>query len=157
MALTVLPYVLLVVFLLQQQYIKWGKRRELKTGVLETVVIPASSVVWFEYGKELIIDHKLFDISHFAEGDGKLTATGIFDGDETDLLRKLHTVSYRHKKQAAQSQAFLALLLTGYHQASTSFAFPVALQKLVHSEKPPPVLQSVKLPVSLPPPQPITT
>ncbi|MCW3074310.1 MAG: hypothetical protein JWP69_1379 [Flaviaesturariibacter sp.] len=153
LAITVVPYLLFSFFLLQQQYIKWEKRKALEKEPLETIIIATADIVWFEKGKEIIIHNKLFDVASFSEENGLLTISGIYDGDETHLLQKLNGLSEKHKKKALQSQAFLALLLTGYHQTETSSNPYYSIKKTDHSEKPIPVVSPPFIPIQSPPPQ----
>lgn len=153
LAITVLPYLLFSIFLLKQQYIKSEKRRKLTNAQLETVVIAAADVVWFEKGKEIILNNRLFDIASISQEGGKLVIKGIYDGDETHLLKKMHALSRKQQSKALESQTFLAWLLTGFHQTETISLQPASLQKINHQEKPTPSACKIFLPIHSPPPQ----
>ena len=153
LAITALPYLLFSFFLMKQQYIKWEKRKELQKKPLETIVIAAADVVWFEKGKEIILNNRLFDVASIRQEGESLVIKGIYDGDETHLLKKMHGLSRKQQRKTQESQTFLAWLLTGFHESEAPSALTLDSDKLNHQEKPTLSVCTTFLPIHSPPPQ----
>ena len=62
-------------------------KRELEDHCLQTVQQKAQDVRWAKPGKEIWVGNSLFDIKTAVLKDGRYTFTGLFDKDETQLVR----------------------------------------------------------------------
>lgn len=92
-----------------QSFIKMRVEIALEKSALLTIKLPADQVQWFEEGREILVDGKMFDIKSYSITDGLFTAQGIFDEKETEVVRMMG--HFGEKEQ----QAFIIRLLLLSH------------------------------------------
>jgi hypothetical protein len=87
--LAAMPFIYTLVVGVQQQSIREKMKVQLGTHVLQSVTIPMNEVHWIMNGKEIWINGRMFDIrsSHFQNGE--YVFSGLYDEDETVLLKQL--------------------------------------------------------------------
>ena len=69
-----------------QLYIRQRMEKALDKEPLTTISLPAAEVVWYEEGREIMVQGQMFDIKSYAVKDGLFTAVGIFDKEETEVV-----------------------------------------------------------------------
>src|SRR5688572_25613788 len=69
-----------------QFYIKQRMEKTLEKEALTTISLPATEVVWYEEGREIMVQGRMFDIQSFEIKNGIFSATGIYDDDETEVV-----------------------------------------------------------------------
>lgn len=100
-----LPFVALLLLQGTQWYLKSRADERMKTERLETVSIHLSSIWWEKPEKEFWVDGKLFDVKGYTIANGKLTATGFFDHEETGVFNLL-TLWHKAKKSGGMYRLF---------------------------------------------------
>jgi hypothetical protein len=73
-----------------QAIIRQRMERSLDKEVLTTISLPATSVVWYEEGREIRVEGRMFDIKTFSIKDGIFTAQGVYDDDETEVVNLMN-------------------------------------------------------------------
>lgn len=93
-----------------QFYIKQRMEASLESDALQTLTLPASEVHWYEEGREILIDGKMFDIKTYSITDGVFTAQGVFDEKETEVVKLLNG----HWSDQQQTHFVVQLLLLSH-------------------------------------------
>lgn len=84
------PIVNLFIIPLQQQWIRHRMEEQLESGIQHEVLLAENEVRWIDNGKEMLVDGRMFDVKQIVhQGDGTLRVTGLFDDEESSLLRQL--------------------------------------------------------------------
>ena len=95
-----LPMVSLLLLQGGQWYLQNTAGRRMQHHEVITVSMPEAQVVWHKRGKELSINGKLFDVKNYRLSGGTLTATGLYDDEEINLLTLLSKIVSPEKHQA---------------------------------------------------------
>jgi len=99
--ITCLPGLLFLYLDLKQRHIRHKMEEKLERSSLQEVRIPESSLVWYEEGRELIIDDKLFDVVSIRIEKGIAIVSGLFDYAETRLKEQVERL---HRKQEREDK-----------------------------------------------------
>jgi hypothetical protein len=89
-----------------QSLIKLRVEIALQKSELQTITLPANAVHWYEEGREILIHGKMFDIKTYSITDGIFTAQGIFDDQETEVVKLLG-----HFGEKEQAMCIIKLLV----------------------------------------------
>ena len=89
MLLTLVPTLLMGGLQVLQAYIRQRMQTSLQHETMVTIHLPAADIVWYEEGREIMVNGRMFDIKNCEIKDGFFTATGIYDDDETELVNLL--------------------------------------------------------------------
>jgi len=108
--LTLTPVLLLGGLQAFQFYLKQRMEASLESGALQTLSLPASEVHWYEEGREILVEGKMFDIKTYAISNGVFTAQGVFDEEETEVMNLLNG----HWSEKQQSHTVVQLLLLSH-------------------------------------------
>ena len=73
-----------------QALIRQRMESSLENEPLTTISLPATSVVWYEEGREIRVEGRMFDIKTFTIKDGLFTAQGVYDDDETEVVNLMN-------------------------------------------------------------------
>lgn len=114
-----------------QFYIKLRVEASLERDALHIVTLPATEVHWYEEGREILVDGKMFDIKTYSITDGVFTAQGIFDEEETEIVQLLNG----HWSDKEQTQVIVQLLLLS-HCIILFGLFLVSFGISLHANKP---------------------
>ena len=82
-------------------------KENLEKQLLQTITLDDQHIHWVEKGKELLINGKLFDVENMEAQNGTIVFTGLYDDEETVLIKKLDESC--NKKSAGNDQ-----LLSGF-------------------------------------------
>ncbi len=65
-------------------------KEQLEEKMLHSIVLSIKDVNWFKPGKEIVVEGKMFDVkSATYRDDGTIVFTGLFDEEETLLVKQL--------------------------------------------------------------------
>lgn len=73
-----------------QFYIRQRMEAALEKESLVTITVPAAGVVWYEEGREIKVNGRMFDIESYTVKDGLFTALGIYDDEETRVVNLMN-------------------------------------------------------------------
>ncbi len=106
-----IPIGLLTIWKVQQLFQKFEMREKLGHAKLETITIPETAVEWYEEGREIIVDGRLFDVISWQKipGTVKVSFTGLFDDAETEIKDKMEKL-LRKKDKNESAKKMLAWL-----------------------------------------------
>jgi len=108
-----------------QLYIKQRMEKALQEENLQTITLPVSEVHWYEKGREILVEGKMFDIESYSIEGEIFTATGVFDEHETRVVEMLG-----HFGDDEQNNFIIKLLLlTQSFIAFTIFSFFISFWK----------------------------
>lgn len=78
------------IFQARQQQIRHHMKEELEHARLQELVLPAASLQWVKPGKEILVDHELFDVKSIRyDNKGMAHIRGLFDEAETALVKEI--------------------------------------------------------------------
>jgi len=66
-----------------QYHIKQKVDKAFAEKELQTIVLPENEVNWYEQGKEIMVNGKMFDLKAYSICKGVFTAIGVYDEEET--------------------------------------------------------------------------
>jgi hypothetical protein len=93
-----------------QLYIKQRMEASLKGDALQIIRLPATEVKWYEEGREILVEGKMFDIKTYSITNGVFIAQGVFDEKETEVVKLLNG----HWSDQDQTQVVIQLLLLSH-------------------------------------------
>lgn len=105
--ITCLPGLLFLYLDLKQRHIRHKMEEKLERSSLQEVRIPENSLVWYEEGRELIIDDKLFDVLSIRVEKGIAIVSGLFDYEETRLKDQVERLQRQQEKEDEGGSDFL--------------------------------------------------
>lgn len=108
--LTLAPTLFMSGLQLFQAFIRQRMEHALDKEALTTISFPASEVVWYEEGREVMVEGRMFDIKTYAIKDGVFTAQGIYDEEETKVVNMMKG----NWSEAQQSHVVVQLLLLSH-------------------------------------------
>ncbi len=108
--LTLAPTLFMSGLQLFQAAIRQRMERALDKEALITITLPAGEVVWYEEGREVMVEGRMFDIKTYEIKDGFFTAQGIYDEEETRVVNLMKG----HWSEAQQSHFIVQLLLLSH-------------------------------------------
>lgn len=100
-----------------QFYIKQRMEASLERDALQTITLPAAEVQWYEEGREILIEGKMFDIKTYSITNGVFTAQGVFDEKETEVVKLLNG----HWSDQEQTHVVIQLLLLSHCLIALTF------------------------------------
>ncbi len=81
------PILFLLLVVLQKREIRERMKEKLETEKLQTIVLPEEKVIWMDK-HEIWVNEHMFDIHSKKLENGIYTFTGLYDEDETELVKK---------------------------------------------------------------------
>jgi len=77
---------------------------QMEAGALHSITVSATDVIWIKKGKEIIIEGRMFDIKTFSYKGNNYDFTGLFDDEESILMKQMeeNENSSRDNKKIAQ-------------------------------------------------------
>ncbi|MBP6214847.1 MAG: hypothetical protein KA399_01495 [Chitinophagaceae bacterium] len=96
--LGVFPLLLVVSTDIRKAFLKNRMREKTKLdNGLHTIMIPETDVVWMDK-HEIFINDQMFDISNMKLDNGVYTFTGLYDKEETELVKQQQNTSSKNNK-----------------------------------------------------------
>ena len=108
--LTLAPLLFMSGLQLFQAIIRQRMEASLQKEPLTTISLPASEVVWYEEGREVMVEGRMFDIKTYEIKAGIFTAQGIYDEEETRVVALMKG----HWSEEQQSHFVVQLLLLSH-------------------------------------------
>ena len=93
-----------------QFYIKHRMEASLEKEDLTTISFPVTQVKWYEEGREVMVQGKMFDIKTYTIKGGIFTAQGVYDDDETEVIHLMNG----HWSDKQQTHIVIQLLLLSH-------------------------------------------
>jgi hypothetical protein len=81
------PLLFIIVISLKKQEIRHRMEKEMESGQLQTVMVPEKEVIWMDR-HEIWVNNSMFDIHSKKLENGVYTFTGLYDEEETLLVKK---------------------------------------------------------------------
>ncbi|MDB5192640.1 MAG: hypothetical protein JWQ96_2203 [Segetibacter sp.] len=85
LAILSLPAVYATYFFVKRAIVQHEMQEALEKASLTTITIPASQLVWYKKGKELLINSHLFDVKRISKKGEAFTVQGLYDVQEQAL------------------------------------------------------------------------
>lgn len=92
----ILPSLVFFAYRVQQWQVRHEMEEKLESAYLETVSIPINEIDWFEEGKELLVNGKLFDVKSSTKIGSQIIFTGLYDEKETKIREKIKLVQQQN-------------------------------------------------------------
>lgn len=106
--LVAVPLFFSISFIIKQKTIQADMKQQLKTALLQTVVVPARDVKWIKKGKEILVNGQMFDVKTSVKSGENIVFTGLYDKDEQKLHKNLKGFMHSKNKQSAPLNELLA-------------------------------------------------
>lgn len=97
-------------FVVKQHNIRNGMKKQLKQQLLQTVTVAKKTLVWFDDGKEVSINGKMFDVVSVKEEGSNIILSGLYDTDEDKLHNALDKAMNQKNKQQPFSSWLIKIL-----------------------------------------------
>ena len=131
--ITCLPGILFVFLQIQQFYIRHkvdvmiqkniplDKAARTNQHGYQEIEIARSALVWYEEGREIVVEGTMFDVISIRDEGGILFITGVFDYEETEVLGKVGKLNKQSRKdqEGSLSAQFMAFIY--YHEKLPTF------------------------------------
>ena len=145
---------LFAIFLIQQQQkkIQYEMKDRLEEQWLLTVSVFQEDVHWIKPGKEIWLKGRMFDIKSSNIKNGTYTFTGLYDEDETMLVKQLQ----KNQPENTAGNKVLAQLFQLLMSPIDYFSLPLTFTKKIQTEflaTATPLLSTPFISIITPPPQ----
>lgn len=85
-------------------------KERLERELLVSVTLNSGDILWVKKGKEILMDGRLFDIKSLQFNGNSYTFTGLFDDEETTLVKKMKKQHENGNASTATNQAYIQLM-----------------------------------------------
>ncbi|MBI5857791.1 MAG: hypothetical protein HZB42_09070 [Sphingobacteriales bacterium] len=130
--LLAIAFPLLHIFIIQIRQQKLQKEMEVRLGteILHTITLDKKEVHWIKADKEIMVDGKMFDIKSISIKGNKITFSGLYDDDETELMARFKKDHQNNFPGTTQLTQLFQLLQSLYKNPTTDeLSIPVFLRK----------------------------
>lgn len=104
-----MPVLITLLFLYKQQLIRHEMKEKLEKSLLQTIVINEKNVVWMD-DHEIWVNEHMFDIHTKKLENGIYTFTGLYDEQETDLVKKHKETTEKNNEEHKLLSSLFQLL-----------------------------------------------
>ena len=104
-----MPVLFTVFFLLKQQMIHHEMKEKLETSLLQTITIKEKEVFWMD-DHEIWVNEHMFDIQTKKLENGIYTFTGLYDEEETNLVKKYKETTEKNNEENQLLSSLFELL-----------------------------------------------
>jgi hypothetical protein len=108
LVLVLLPCLYCLYFQVKHQVIRWEMEEKLERDAVQTIVVPANEFRWYDEGREIVVNGKMFDVKSITQENGNYLITGLFDEDETQLHLALNKL--QHSSDATDAELISELI-----------------------------------------------
>jgi hypothetical protein len=123
------PLLFVLFVSLQKQSIRQEMREKLKAPQqFETIILPENEVKWMDK-HEIWVNEQMFDIHTKKLVNGVYTFTGLYDDDETELVKKQQGTTEKEKQQNKLLSNLFKCLHTIFYTQPADFNFVVKRQE----------------------------
>jgi hypothetical protein len=102
------PLLLSVVMQLRQLQVQHQAKERLEKEKQHTIALHKNQWHWVKKGKEIRVGNRLFDVHSLREVNGVFYFTGLYDDEETAIVKQLNHL--QHNKQQSVAQTFFFFL-----------------------------------------------
>jgi surface polysaccharide O-acyltransferase-like enzyme len=106
--LVAVPLFFSIGFILKQRNIQAEMKQQLKTALLQTIIVSARDVKWIKKDKEILVYGQMFDVKTSVRSGDNIVFTGLYDKDEQKLHENLKGFMHSKNKQSAPLNELLA-------------------------------------------------
>ena len=134
------PLLFIILTGIKQQEIRYSMKRQLESKMLHTITLAKKDVYWMKKGEEILINGRMFDVkSSQSAGNDKISFTGLYDDDETALVKRVNKNQQNENNAGGKLLAQLFQLLSStcnntpeevYIPLFNNDHFPVFAQRL---------------------------
>jgi hypothetical protein len=82
-----------------QAWIQHEMLEKLERSSLHTISLEPHEVIWHKKNKEIVINHKMFDVKSWKEVNGKIIFLGLYDEEETELFKLVVKQTQENQKK----------------------------------------------------------
>ena len=146
-----MPVLITLLFLYKQQLIRHEMKVKLETSLLQTIMINEKDVVWMD-DHEIWVNEHMFDIHAKKLENGMYTFTGLYDEQETDLVKKHKDTTEKNNEEYQLLSSLFQLLQNAFMEDEPNSL----ITDLIRTEYRPLILQYKPSPfkaILTPPPQ----
>ena len=146
-----MPVIFTLLFLCKQQMIRHEMKEKLETSLLQTITINEKDVVWMD-GHEIWVNEHMFDIHTKKLENGIYTFTGLYDEEETNLVKKHKDTTEKNSEESQLLSSLFQLLQSSFIENEANSLIP----DLIIAEYRPLILHNISSPyinILTPPPQ----
>jgi hypothetical protein len=79
------PFCITIYFIIKKETLKYTYEERFENKEKETFTLIKDEIVWIKKGKEVLINHHIFDIKEISYQENKIIVTGWFDDEEQKL------------------------------------------------------------------------
>ena len=126
-------------------------KEKLEISLLQTITIKEKDVIWMD-DHEIWVNDQMFDIRTKKLENGQYTFTGLFDEEETNLVKKHLETTEKNNEESQLLSSLFQLLQSGFLRDEANSQ----LTDIIITEYYPLILQSIPSPfrvILTPPPQ----
>lgn len=152
LALAALPWLITTLQQYRQKHIRHEMKESLEKEMLQTITLHEDEVTWTHDEKEIWVNGRMFDIKSSFYHDHQYTFTGLFDEQETGLLKQIHQQQQKENAEGLGSFVKLFQLLAINHDQQFVHGTGYSLQSRNYINYTP-SLNSIYSRVSTPPPR----
>ena len=150
-----MPVLFTLLFLFKQQLIRHEMKEKLETSLLQTITINEKDVVWMD-DHEIWVNEHMFDIHTKKLKNGIYTFTGLYDEQETNLVKKHKDTTEKNNEENQVLSSLFQLLQSAFIEDEANSP----ITALIITEYSPLILQHISSPfknILTPPPQQLST
>ncbi|HSF46118.1 MAG TPA: hypothetical protein VLA58_08900 [Chitinophagaceae bacterium] len=104
------PLLMPAYFMISRSIARHEMLEKLENQNLVSVQVPASEFQWYEEGREIIINGKMFDVKSIELSHGVYFVTGLFDEKETQLKQALQNNLEDQQNEKIASQQLVQFI-----------------------------------------------
>ncbi len=108
-----MPVIFTLLFLCKQQMIRHEMKEKLETSLLQTITINEKDVVWMD-DHEIWVNELMFDIHTKKLENGMYTFTGLYDEEETNLVKKHKDTTEKNNEEKQLLSSLFQLLQSSF-------------------------------------------
>ncbi len=103
-------------------------KERLESEMLHTISMAESDAHWLKEGKEMLVNGRMFDVKSFQQSsDGKVIVSGLYDDDETALVKAVRDTQQKDNNTSGKLLAQLFQFLGSINNSLNSDIFIFSL------------------------------
>jgi len=121
--IAIIPFAFLLFLQIKQQVIRHKMKESLEMHFLKTISLSPADVHWIKTGKEILVTGNMFDVKSFIIENGQYKFTGLFDYEETALVKQLEESSQKSNEPGNRILTNLFQLLQLVYSNENTYQF----------------------------------
>lgn len=127
--------------------------RKLEQSPLAFIILPNSQVKWYEKGREIVVNNRMFDVKSWKVVGDSTTFHGLWDDKETALNKIIRKSAERKKEQQAVFKFQKLISTWSFTEKNYNFFFAVLQTNSNYTGYLPDTFQNIVLSLPNPPPE----